>query len=153
MAAIAATAERPPTLADHLIEQLRFEELTEEEHECAVDICWQLDRRGYLNVSLDELFAESQLESAENAWEAVRRCEPVGIGARDLADCLVLQLERECGDNDFEIMLVREHLDDLLRNRLPVIAQAINSDVTRARRLRSRQSAGSTARAGICARR
>ena len=80
---------------------------------------------------LDSFFPEEKLELAEEAWEWVRRCEPAGIGARDLKDCLLLQLQREAGDNSFEIELVRDHLDDLLRNRLPVIAQEMDVHVER----------------------
>jgi RNA polymerase sigma-54 factor len=131
MEAIAAAAERPPCLADHLMDQLRFADLSDEERECAHDIAWQLDRRGYLTVRLDELFPEERLEAAEAAWEAVRQCEPIGVGARDLADCLAMQLEREPGDNSFELMLIRTHLHDMLRNRLPVVAQAVEVEVQR----------------------
>ena len=48
-----------------------------------------------------------------------------------MKDCLALQLERESGDNSFELLLIREHLDNVLRNRLPIIAQALNVDVER----------------------
>ena len=131
MAAISATAERPPVLADHLLDQLRFIEMSPEARELVSDICWQLDGRGYLTVALDELFEEEQLEHAEEAWEAVRHCEPAGVGARDLADCLILQLEREPGDNSFEMDMIRGHIDDVLRNRLPVIASQLQVDVGR----------------------
>jgi RNA polymerase sigma-54 factor len=131
MEAINAAPELPPTLADHLMDQLRFLDLSPEARETAHDIAWQIDRRGYLTVRLDELFPEEKLEAAEQAWEAVRSCEPAGIGAQDLADCLILQLEREPGDNSFEIMLIRQHLDDMLRNRLPVVAQAVECEVQR----------------------
>lgn len=131
MAALASTPEKPPSLADHLLEQLRFIEMSDEERELCADICWQLSPRGFLETSLHELFPEEKLELAEHAWEKVRRCDPAGIGARDLADCLILQLTREPGDNTFEMALIRDHLDDVLKNRLPVIAQAMNVDVER----------------------
>ena len=131
MGALAATPERTPSLADHLIEQLRFVELTAEERECAVEICWHLDRRGYLVEPLNELFPEERLEAAEHAWEKVRACDPAGVGARDLADCLLLQLTREPGDNSFEMTLIREHLIDLLKNRLPAISLATGHAVER----------------------
>ncbi len=111
MEALEATPDRAPSLADYLIEQMRFDEMTPEERECAEEICWHLDRRGYLVEPLHELFPEEKLESAEHAWEHVRRCDPAGIGARDLQDCLLLQLARESGDNSFEMELIRTHLN------------------------------------------
>jgi RNA polymerase sigma-54 factor len=131
MEALAATPERMPTLADHLIDQLRFAELTPAERECAEEICWHLDRRGYLVEPLTELFPEEKLDDAEHAWEKVRRCDPAGVGAKDLADCLLLQLAREPGDNSFEMELIRSHLTDLLKNRLPAISAATGIPVDR----------------------
>ena len=131
MAALEAAPSKAPSLAEHLIEQLRFTEMSPEDRDLVAEICWQLSRRGYLEQPLNELFPEEKLESAEQAWELVRGCDPAGIGARDLRDCLVIQLQREPGDNAFEITLVRDHLDNVLKNRLPVIAQALGVDVDR----------------------
>jgi RNA polymerase sigma-54 factor len=131
MAALEAAPSKAPSLAEHLIEQLRFTEMSPEVRDLVADICWQLSRRGYLEQPLNELFPEEKLDNAEQAWELVRGCDPAGIGARDLRDCLILQLQREPGDNAFEITLVRDHLDNVLKNRLPVIAQALSVDVER----------------------
>jgi RNA polymerase sigma-54 factor len=131
MEALASAPDKPPSLAEHILEQLRFQEMTDEVRELATEICWQLSPKGYLEVPLHELFPEEKLEAAEQAWEHVRRCDPAGIGARDLKDCLMLQLRREPGDNSFEMMLIREHLDDVLKNRLPVITQSLGVDIER----------------------
>lgn len=131
MEALASAPDKAPSLAEHLIEQLRFIEMAPDVRELAHDICWQLDRRGFLPVPLSELFAEEKLDHAEQAWELVRRCDPAGVGARDLRDCLLLQLAREPGDNQFEMTLIRDHLDDVLKNRLPVIAQKLQVEVER----------------------
>ncbi len=131
MAALESTPERPPVLANFLIDQLRFLELEPEVRHLAEEICWQLDRKGYLTVTLPELFPEENLEHAEHAWEVVRKLDPAGVGARDLRDCLLLQLAREPGDNAFEMALIRDHLDDVLKNRLPVIAHALGASVDR----------------------
>ena len=131
MEALASAPDKPPSLAEHILEQLRFQEMTDEVRELATEICWQLSPKGYLEVPLHELFPEEKLEAAEQAWEHVRQCEPAGVGARDLKDCLLLQLSREAGDNGFEMMLIRDHLDDVLKNRLPVITQALGVEIER----------------------
>jgi RNA polymerase sigma-54 factor len=131
MEALNSTPDKPQSLAEYLLDQLRFQDVPPEVRELIPDICWQLDRRGYLEHPLSELFSEDKLEHAEQAWEWVRKCDPAGIGARDLKDCLMLQLARERGDNSFEMTLIRDHLDDVLRNRLPVIASALGVDVER----------------------
>jgi RNA polymerase sigma-54 factor len=131
MEAIASAAGPPPTLADHLLDQLRFQDVPERVAELLADLCWAIDRRGYLSVPLVDIVGDERLEDGEEAWECIRSCDPAGIGARDLADCLLLQLRREPGDNEFECQLISEHLDDVLRNRLPVVAQAMGVDVDR----------------------
>ena len=101
MEALASAPDKAASLADHLVDQLRFVEMSADVRALAHDICCQLDRRGYLPVPLLELFPEEKLEHAEQAWEHVRRCDPAGVGARDL------------------------------RNRLPAVAQALNVEVDR----------------------
>jgi len=131
MAALESAPERGPSLADHVVDQLRFVDMGDHVRELSHELAWSLDHRGYLVASLPELVAEEDLEAAEEALEHIRRCDPAGLGARNLADCLLLQLGREAGDNSFEERLISDHLDDLLRNRLPVIAQAMGVDVER----------------------
>src|SRR4051812_30650797 len=131
MEALESAPNRAQPLAEFLLDQLRFQDVPPEVRELIPDICWQLDRRGFLPVPLSELFPEAKLELAEQAWEWVRKCEPAGIGARDLKDCLLLQLGREPGDNSFEMMLIREHLEDVLKNRLPAVAAATGADIER----------------------
>ncbi len=131
MEALESTAERQQSLADYLLDQLRFQDIPDDVRALLPDLCWQLDRRGYLTQPLSELFPEEKLEHAEQALECVRHCDPPGIGARDLRDCLLLQLARERGDNSFEMTLVRDHLDDVLKNRLPAIAAVLGVEVGR----------------------
>ncbi|MCX8039393.1 MAG: RNA polymerase factor sigma-54 [Planctomycetota bacterium] len=131
MAALEAAPDRAPSLAEHLLEQLRFTDMPPEVRAILPEVCWALDARGYLSADLHELFPDDKLEAAEHALELVRSCDPAGVGARDLADCLALQLARQPGDNSFELRLIREHLDDVLKNRLPVIAQKTGVDLER----------------------
>ncbi len=131
MAALEAAPERAASLADHLLDQLRFVEMAPEVRTCAEEICYHLDRRGYLPESLPGLFPEERLEAAEHAWELVRCCDPAGIAAIDLKDCLLLQLAREPGDNSFETSLIKDHLHDVLKNRLPAISQVTGHTLDR----------------------
>ena len=132
MKAIEATPGPTASLADLIEEQTRFMDAPDVVQELVVKLAWALDKRGYLTTPLVELIDdESQLPLAEQALDLIRHCEPAGLGARDLADCLLLQLEHESGDNSFEEVLVREYLDELLHNRLPIISQAIGVPVER----------------------
>ena len=82
------------SLRDHLIEQLSMERISEETRLLATAIIDHLDEDGYFRISRDEFLASSGATSGEfeTALAAVQRLEPTGIGARDLAECLRLQL-------------------------------------------------------------
>ena len=61
------------------------------------------------------------MEQAEEALELVQRLDPPGVGARDLRECLLLQLTPEMPCHDVLQTLISQHLDDLEHNRLPAI--------------------------------
>jgi RNA polymerase sigma-54 factor len=132
MKAIEATPGPTASLADLIEEQTRFMDASPAVQELVGKLAWALDKRGYLTTPLTELIDDmDQLPEAEQALELIRHCDPAGLGARDLGDCLLLQLEHESGDNSFEEEIVRTYLDELLHNRLPVIAQATGVPVER----------------------
>ena len=68
-----------------------------------------------LQISLEELQA---------ALDLVRSLDPPGVGARDLQDCLLLQLDRDPGEYPLERQLIENHMQDIAKNRLPHIAKA-----------------------------
>ncbi len=70
-----------------------------------------------------------ELPELERALAVVRSLEPAGVGARDLAGCLLLQLDRDPGEYPLERKLIEEHLADIARNRLPQIAKAVGRSI------------------------
>jgi RNA polymerase sigma-54 factor len=89
----------PVTLYDHLRSQLSITALPDRIHDVADIIIGNLDEDGYLTASLQEI-AESEhctLEDMEQALKAVQSLEPAGVGARDLRECLLLQIESRNG--------------------------------------------------------
>ncbi|MFQ6613723.1 MAG: hypothetical protein ACE5D1_02665, partial [Fidelibacterota bacterium] len=106
---------------DLLLEQLNLYELTDEQRHLAEEILWNLDDRGYLGVDL-ELIAdryEMTVEELEPVLKIIHQLEPPGIGARDLRECLLLQLEEEQDTLAYDI--VRNHFDDLAHKRFETI--------------------------------
>ncbi|MHC5034070.1 MAG: RNA polymerase factor sigma-54, partial [Planctomycetota bacterium] len=63
------------------------------------------------------------------ALRVVQQLEPPGVGARDLAECLVLQLDKRDADYEFLSRLIREHFDDVLKNRYPKVAKALGCSI------------------------
>ena len=70
--------------------------------------------------------APATLEQAQEALRAVQQLDPPGVCARDVKECLVLQLDQRREDYDFLRPLIEEHLEDILRNRYPKVAKAVN---------------------------
>ncbi|MCA8995199.1 MAG: RNA polymerase factor sigma-54, partial [Planctomycetaceae bacterium] len=83
-----------------------------------------LDENGRLQSSLPELaavFGGVTLEEAEAALSLVQNLDPPGVGARDLRECLLLQITPETPLREHLITLISDHLDDIIQNRLPLI--------------------------------
>ncbi|MGL5097745.1 MAG: RNA polymerase factor sigma-54, partial [Planctomycetia bacterium] len=123
-------ADRPPSLEEHLLDQLQCDFADEETVvlEFARHLIGNLDARGYLNGSLESLRASFEKPIAELqgelALEIVQDLEPSGVGARDLRECLLLQLREPppmVHHVDDLRTIVSGHLDDLKHNRWPAI--------------------------------
>jgi RNA polymerase sigma-54 factor len=123
--AMANLVARPETLHDHLEIQLHELDLDETLRLAAERIISSLDSNGYLTTSLEDLLppdaSEEQLALARRALTVVQQLEPAGVGARDLRECLLLQLTPDMPCYDELKTLISGHLDDLKDNRLPAI--------------------------------
>lgn len=123
--AMANMEARPPTLSDYLIEQLGWYDLDPPTRQMAEKIIYNLDRNGFLPGRLEDLIDLSagpqELALAQKALGVVQKLDPPGVGARNVRECLLLQLLP--GMHLYEQMrtLIANHLEDLEHNRLPTI--------------------------------
>lgn len=133
MEVMAATAEAPIKLSEHLGRQLDMLDLTERERVIGRAVLAALNDRGWLPVALAEvpveLEPEPTPEELEHVLHQVQSLEPPGIGARDLTECLLLQLRPEQPDYELLVTLVVQHLDDIAHNRIPRIARETGAGV------------------------
>ena len=116
-------AAAEPSLQESLIRQLQLTPLTERDKRLALLVIAHLDEDGYLGTSLEELrtlaateIADVEPEELAIALKQVQNLEPAGIGARNLAECLALQLRALPPDTEYRdeaLTLVTEHLDAL----------------------------------------
>jgi RNA polymerase sigma-54 factor len=117
--------ERPETLCDHLHAQLASEDLPEPIRQAADKIIYNLDANGYLPMPLTELVDPDgpgdQHAQLERALKVVQGFDPPGVAARDLRECLLLQIRSDLPNARQLRRLVTDHLEDLAGNRLPVI--------------------------------
>jgi RNA polymerase sigma-54 factor len=113
------------SLAQYLVEQVRDTKLTEEEQGIAELLIGNIDDYGYLNVTIEELAASTSLppEKITHVLKVIQTFEPVGVGARDLRECLMLQLERSGQQETLEYRIVRDYMDALGKRRIPEIAR------------------------------
>jgi RNA polymerase sigma-54 factor len=128
MGALANTASREISLNEYLNDQWTMVDADIEVKRAGEALINHLDPDGYLRVRLEQiaenvrpLLAMKDLETALNELHGL---EPRGIGARDIVECLLLQLEAMPGDNQVERTLIRDHLADITHNRLPAVAKA-----------------------------
>ena len=118
----------PITLQDHLTNQLSFAEVPQNIREIAAMLIGNIGENGFLQVNLEDLCFDMGLpiEDLEAAKGLVQSFDPVGIGALDLRDCLLIQLERLGKHHSLEYRIIDHHLDDLARKRYPQIARKLS---------------------------
>ncbi len=115
---------RPPSLEEHLNWQLGLSDAKPEIAEIASQIIGNLNEDGYLIISLEELcqVANCTMDQANKALEIVQSMDPLGVGARDLRECLSLQLQSLDLKDSLAYKIVQEHLPSLESHRFREIA-------------------------------
>jgi len=125
--AMANMTAKPQTLEDYLHDQLGWFDLDDDIRSMADRIIYNLDSNGYLQGCLEDLLGrdakEDDLALARSALSLVQKLDPPGIGARDLRECLLLQLVPGMPYDEELRALISSHLEDLEHNRLPLIAK------------------------------
>lgn len=116
---------RPQTLHDYLVDQFHYFDVPPDERAFGEYLIQNLDDNGRLQSSLPELsqvFGQSMtMTKAEGVLQLIQKLDPLGVGARDLKECLLLQIKPETPLRESMITLISTHLDDILQNRLPLI--------------------------------
>jgi len=119
------------TLSEYLLSQLRMATASEEGRRIGEFIIGSLDANAFLTASVEEiarLVAADETKVAEMV-ALVKTFDPPGIGASDLRECLLIQLEQLGLADTLAALLVREHLEDLLERRYPEIARNVKKTV------------------------
>jgi len=117
------------TLQQHLLEQLQTSELSSSQRKIAELIIGNIDDIGFLQVSPEEMSQNTGLAVAEiqEVLEVIQMFHPVGVGTRDLRECLLVQLRRVGKADSLEYRIVSHHLEDLAKHRYPEIARRLGS--------------------------
>ena len=119
------------SLAEFLMEEARESDLTEDQRAIAELIIGNIDDYGYLKATVEEISAANNLppEKIAEVLKAIQSFDPPGVGARDLRECLMLQLERAGKEDSLEYRIVRDFMEALGKRRIPDIARGTGLDV------------------------
>jgi RNA polymerase sigma-54 factor len=119
------------TLQQNLIGQLNQSVLSGSDRKAAELVIGNIDDNGFLQSTPEEMALNSGIpqEDFEKMLALIQGFYPAGVGARDLRECLLIQLQRQGRQNTLEYKIVSEHMEDLGRRRFPEIARRMGVSV------------------------
>src|SRR5689334_3391138 len=122
---------RPPSLAEHLEWQLHMTTVEPEVLDAAIAVIGNLDADGRVHATNEEIAGMQKCpeDIVEKARQTVMRLDPVGCGARDVKECLLVQLEVRGESDRLATRLITDHFADLQQHRLPHLSKQIGIDV------------------------
>ena len=125
------SVKQPVSLQDHLLEQITLTELSDADKQFAETLIGNISDDGYFIGNLEELAVQMGCDPhhLQDILSVIQGFHPTGVGARDVRECLLLQLEA-MGDSPqvrLARRIVEQHLDDLAARRHKVIAQALGA--------------------------
>ncbi len=125
------TLTRPPNLTDHLTWQLMMSDASPRTKEIGQFIIGNIDEDGYLRASNEEIMASGKYEADEVAiaLKSIQSLDPIGVGARDLRECLLLQLEFLEVDDSLVETIIRDHWDMFMQRHFVQLAKVLGIDL------------------------
>ena len=120
--------EEDPRL--NLISQVRMTGLKDKGLEIAEYLIYEMDDNGYITVDMEDVSSalSADIAEVEKALKVIRGLEPAGIGARDVQECLKLQLDRTGKGHSLEYTIISEFSNELARNEVDKIAKTVKKD-------------------------
>jgi RNA polymerase sigma-54 factor len=125
------TLTRPPNLADHLSWQLAMSDASPQTKEIAGFLIGNIDEDGYLRASIDEVEEALGIEGAkiEEALRLVQSFDPIGVAARDLRECLMLQVKYLEIESEGVERIIRDHWDMFMGRQFTQLAKTLGIDM------------------------
>ena len=115
------------TLQEHLLHQLGLSDVSDADRPTAEMLIGNIDEDGFLAFKIEEyaLGARLPLPRLTRCLKLIQSFHPVGVGAQDLRECLLIQLERLDKEHSLEYRIIDKYLDDLAHKRYPQIARRL----------------------------
>lgn len=119
------------TLSDHLLAQIAQENLSEDERQIAAVLIGFIDEKGYFEGDLAHVCHEFSFDFdlAEGVLDVIQRLEPEGVGARDLKECLFIQLREKFFKEKLARRIVLSHLDLLEKRDFLSLSKILKTDL------------------------
>ncbi|MGZ3694869.1 MAG: RNA polymerase factor sigma-54 [Bdellovibrionota bacterium] len=113
-------------LVSHLEWQINLSDLTDQERQLAKMIVGNLSDDGFFIGSLEDICRELQfeMEDAEEVLKIIQRFDPIGVAARDLRECLLVQAELLYDKDSLVVNIIKNHLEDLEKRNVAAIVKA-----------------------------
>jgi RNA polymerase sigma-54 factor len=125
------TLTRPPNLTDHLTWQLSMSDASPKVKEIGSFIIGNIDEDGYLRATEEEIVAAGSYERDDvaKAIVAIQSLDPIGVGARDLRECLLLQLQFLDIDVPLVEIIIRDHWEMFMQRHFVQLAKTLQIDM------------------------
>ncbi len=118
------------SLQEHLMQQAEMTELSEPALAAMRHLVGGLDDRGFLTQTPADVALQTSLplDAVQEALKVLKTFEPPGIGAKDLAECLLLQLAAKGHGHSLATRMIRDHFELLTRRRIPELSRKLGAD-------------------------
>jgi RNA polymerase sigma-54 factor len=118
------------SLQEHLMQQAELADLSAAAVAAMRHLVGGLDDRGFLTQTPADVALQAglPLDAVQEALQLLKTFEPPGIGAKDLAECLILQLAAKGRGTSLEARMIRDHFELLTRRRIPELARKLGAD-------------------------
>lgn len=125
------------SLKEYLLFQLNLSVYKKLHKEIGELIIEGIDENGYLDIPIEEIGRQLSvsLEEVENVLNIIQTFEPVGVGARNLKECLTIQLKAKKIEDSLVYLVVDKYLEDVGQNRIMKVAKELNVSLKRAQEI------------------
>ena len=118
------------SLQEHLMRQVEMTDLSTGGVEAMKHLIGGLDDRGFLTQTAADVALQTSLslDAVQEALKVLKTFDPPGIGAKNLAECLLLQLAAKGRSDSLALRMIRDHFELLTRRRIPELARKLSAD-------------------------
>ncbi|MCK5740249.1 RNA polymerase factor sigma-54 [bacterium] len=116
------------SLAENLLDQLFMAKMTPKQYEIGEYIVWNINNVGYLSTTTDDLAEQLMVdeEEVEEVLKVIQFFDPIGIGTRNLQECLIVQLQDQFEPNEIALDVLTYHFDDFKNRRFEKIIKKMS---------------------------